>query len=52
MQGGGETNVARQFLLFQTFREDDLRSIIFGTFVVKFLACPSLLAFSNISKMV
>ena len=28
--------------------EDDLRSRIFGTFVVKFLACPPLLGFSDI----
>ena len=28
--------------------EDDLRSTIFGTFVVKFLACLPLLGFSNI----
>ena len=28
--------------------EDDLRSRIFGTFVVKFLACLLLLGFSNI----
>ena len=28
--------------------EDDLRSRIFGTFVVKFLACLHLLRFSNI----
>ena len=28
--------------------EDDLRSRIFGTFVVKFLACLPLLRFSNI----
>ena len=28
--------------------EDDLRSRIFGTFVVKFLACMPLLGFSNI----
>ena len=28
--------------------EDDLRSKIFGTFVVKFLACLPLLEFSNI----
>ena len=28
--------------------KDDLRSRIFGTFVVKFLACLSLLGFSNI----
>ena len=32
--------------------EDDLRSIIFGTFVGKFLACLRLLGFSNIYKMV
>ena len=30
------------------FSEDDLRSRIFGTFVVKFLACLLLLGFSNI----
>ena len=28
--------------------EDDLRSRIFGTFVVKFLACLPLVGFSNI----
>ena len=32
--------------------EDDLRSRIFGAFVVKFLACPPLLGLSNIYKMV
>ena len=32
--------------------EDDLRSRIFGTFVVKLLACLPLLGFSNIYKMV
>ena len=32
--------------------EDDSRSRIFGTFVVKFLACLPLLGFSNIWKMV
>ena len=32
--------------------EDDLRSRIFGTFCVKFLACLPLLGFSNILKMV
>ena len=32
--------------------EDDLRSRIFGAFVVKFIACPPLLGFSNIYKMV
>ena len=32
--------------------EDDLRSRIFGTFVVKFLACLPLLGFSSIYKMV
>ena len=30
--------------------EDELRSRIFGAFVVKFLACLPLLGFSNISK--
>ena len=32
--------------------EDDLRTRIFGTFVVKFLACLPLQGFSNIYKMV
>ena len=32
--------------------EDDLRTRIFGTFIVKFLACLPLLGFSNIYKMV
>ena len=32
--------------------EDDLRTRIFGTFVVKFLACLPLLGFSNIYKTV
>ena len=32
--------------------EDDLRSRIFGTFVVKFLACLPLLGFSTPQKMV
>ena len=32
--------------------EDDLRSRIFGAFVVKFLACLPPLGFSNIYKMV
>ena len=32
--------------------EDDLRSRIFGTFVVKLLACLPLLGFSNLYKMV
>ena len=32
--------------------EDDLRTRIFGTFVVKFLACLPLLGFSNIYYMV
>ena len=32
--------------------EDDLRSRIFGKFVVKFLVCLPLLGFSNIDKMV
>ena len=34
------------------YSEDDLRSRIFGAFVVKFLACLPLLGFSNIHKMV
>ena len=34
------------------FSEDDLRTRIFGTFAVKFLACLPLLGFSNIYKMV
>ena len=33
---------------FRICSEDDLRSRIFGTFVVKFLACLPLLGFSNI----
>ena len=37
----------RQFLE-NIFSEDDLRSRIFGTFVVKYLACLPLLRFSNI----
>ena len=37
----------RQFLQ-NICSEDDLRSRIFGTFVVKFLACLPLLGFSNI----
>ena len=41
----------RQFLE-NICSEDDLRSRIFGTFVVKFLACLPLLGFSNILKMV
>jgi len=32
--------------------EDDLISRIFGTFVVKFLACLPLLGFSNIQKII
>ena len=32
--------------------KEDLRSRIFGTFVVKFLACLPLLGFSNPPKMV
>ena len=40
----------RQFLE-NICSEDDLRSRIFGTFVVKFLACLPLLGFSNIYKM-
>ena len=55
-----ELTSAITFLVLSSFRgtqrqfsenicsEDDLRCRIFGTFVVKFLACPSLLGFSNI----
>ena len=41
----------RQFLE-NVSSEDDFRSRIFGTFVVKVLACLPLLGFSNIYKMV
>ena len=41
----------RQFLE-NICSEDDLTSRIFGTFVVKFLACLPFLGFSNIPKMV
>ena len=41
----------RQFLE-NISSKDDLRSGIFGTFVVKFIACLSLLGFSNIQEMV
>ena len=41
----------RQFLE-NICSEDDLRSRIFGTFVVKFLACMPLLGFSNLPNMV
>ena len=41
----------RQFLE-NICSEDDLRSRIFGPFVVKFLACLPLLGFWNIQKMV
>ena len=41
----------RQFLE-NICSEDDLRSRIFGTFVVKFLVCPPLLGFSSPPKMV
>ena len=34
-------------LIFAIYLEDELRSRIFGTFVVKFLACLTLLGFSN-----
>ena len=37
-------------LLENICSEDDLRSRIFGTFVVKFLACLPLLGFSNPPK--
>ena len=41
----------RQFL-GNICSEDDLRSRIFGTFVVKFIACLSPQGFSNIQEMV
>ena len=40
----------RQFLE-NICSEDDLRYTIFGTFVVKFLACPPFQRFSNPLKM-
>ena len=46
----GPTNIRgtqRQFLE-NICSEDDLRTRIFGTFLVKFLACLPLLGFSNI----
>ena len=48
-ESGGDLNrgTQRQFLEI-IFSEDDLRSRIFGTFVVKFFACLPLLGFSNI----
>ena len=42
----------RQFSENICSEEDDLKSRIFGTFVVKFLACLPLLGFSNILKLV
>ena len=42
----GATNV--NFWKIKICSEDDLRSSIFGTFVVNFLACLPLLGFSNI----
>ena len=44
---GNNGGTQRQFLE-NICSEDDLRSRIFGTFVVKFLACLPLLGFSNI----
>ena len=41
----------RQFLE-NVCSQDDLRSRIFGIFVVKFIACLSLQGFSNIHEMV
>ena len=43
--------IQRQFLK-NICSEDDLRPRIFGTFVVKFLACLPLLGFLNPPKMV
>ena len=44
---GGNRGTQRQFSE-NICSEDDLRSRIFGKFVVKFLACLPLLGFSNI----
>ena len=41
------TSTQRQFSE-NIYSEDDLRSRIFGTFVLKFLACLPVLGFSNI----
>ena len=43
----GKQGAQRQFLE-NISSEDDLRSRVFGTFAVKFLACLPLLGFSNI----
>ena len=46
-----DTGTQRQFSE-NICSEDDLSSRIFVTFIVKFLACLSLLGFSNIYRMV
>ena len=47
--GASVRGTQRQFLE-NICSEDDLRPRIFGTFVVKFLACLSVLGFSNCLK--
>ena len=44
----GAPNVNFRKISVRNHSEDDLRSRIFGTFVVKFLACLPLLGFWNI----
>ena len=50
--GAGRTGAPNDNFRKNICSEDDLRSRIFETFVVKFLACLPLLEFSNIYKMV
>ena len=50
--GGDDTGAPNGNFRENICSEDDLRSRIFGAFVVKFLACLPLLGFSNIYKMV
>ena len=52
MSGRGSTGALNGNFRENICSEDDLRTRIFGTFVVKFLACLPLLGFSNIYKMV
>ena len=51
-QGVGTTGAPNGNFRENICSEDDLRTRIFGTFVVKFLACLPLLGFSNIYKVV
>ena len=52
MNGRGSTGALNGNFRENICSEDDLRTRIFGTFVVKFLACLPLLGFSNIYKIV